>query len=186
MLAGCRAAVPTQAGDPWWQQEDWLGDTVDSCPRVRALDAPRPYAPTSGWAASDGGGAADASTAAYVFADGEAPIHIHSVRPRPALGHRSQVRLPERIGNRVCGVHEGELLALHSCVAACPSVDRCVVGVDRRSRLDLVESLPRRSARDTIKCNFPALKTRLRREKHIAKQNTNNRALCVRDMLFSQ
>ena len=156
-----RAATPRDAALPWWQQENWLGDAANSCPRAQALDRPRGLPEHCDWAASDGGGRGDASSAAYVFAAVPWPADLSSSLPRPDLSYRQQARLPVYIGTRRCGVHEGELAGLLGCAAASPTADACCIGVDRVALIDLVDDLPARGPRETLKGNFPPWETRL-------------------------
>ncbi len=113
------------------------------------------------WSATDGGAQQDAVTASVVYADVPLPVHLETGIARPQTYLRHTARLPMRIGTRMCGVHEGELAALLACISRAPAAAIQVV-VDRDALIYLVDQLPERSIRDTVRGNFPPWESRLR------------------------
>ena len=69
-------------------------------------------------------------------------------------------RLPQRLGSRVCTVHEGELAALLSCVAAAPLHQAVLIGVDRLPLIQLVQALPQRTRAQEVRANCLPLESR--------------------------
>ena len=152
---------PRDAALPWWDQENWQGAPEPACPRARALDSPTSMPAQCAWAATDGGLSEDICTAAFVFADPPRPVDLCAVLPRPTTWLRHQVRLPEYIGTRRCGVHEGELASLLACAARAPLGSSTQIAVDRLALIDLVDRLPSANRRDLLKANFPPWEFRL-------------------------
>ena len=95
-----------------------------------------------------------------MFAEVHGSVDLRSGIRCPPGNLRHTARLPERIGTRLCGVHEGELAALLSCVPRAPDAPSQTI-VDRDALISLVDALPGRSRRDVIRGNLPPWETRL-------------------------
>ena len=165
-IFGSRRSCPREVGRPWWEQENWTGDTVESCPRSEALADVARMPQQCVWSATDGGAQDDAATVSVAFADVPLPVHLDEAIPRPPAFLRHTARLPLRIGTRLCGVHEGELAAVLASASRAPQAP-CQSVVDRDALISLVDQLPSRTSRETIRGNCPPWETRLRSLLHL-------------------
>ena len=156
--------VPAHLDRPQqWLYKNWTGEDSTSCPRARALNAPRRLPQEYAWGGSDGGATEDAAASAFVLAAVPQPIAFATGVTADGVVrlYRFLSRMPAAIGSRQCGVHEAEIAGLLACLAKALLGVPVGIAVDREALIDLANALPFRSRRDKVRANMLPWEDRL-------------------------